>query len=354
VSARGTVRARTVRGVVHSARAGLRAARALECALFFAAAVLLTLAAGRLSGVQAGAWGVACLCGALAAASWWLEHPSPLAATARTLDACLRHRGALTLAFELEAARAAHGLSPMEELVCARVLARLGVREALRAVLPPFSLALAAPALAALVLLFVLDQRDPRGEEGPAVLGAGLERALAAGLEPEGASRDSGEEAELGREVQALRALLQSGTGSPPASAGSARAAEEARALLERLDQRVARRLLGEAPGSEARARLEEARAWLDALRTALAPAVSVASAGAPDGGSGSGNLTGTPRDGTISPPMAEPELPPSAPATPPAVTLGRQAGSFWPAEYDAVVERWVELSRAERSGNGR
>jgi hypothetical protein len=51
---------------------------------------------------------------------------------------------------------------------------------------------------------------------------------------------------------------------------------------------------------------------------------------------------------------MAPAALPPNAPETTPSITLGLQAGSFWAPEYDAVVERWVELSRAARAGQAR
>lgn len=352
MSAQAGSRPRSVSSAVRAAQAGLRAARALECALFFGAGVLLTLGAERLSGLQADAWNVALLCGALAAAAWWLEHPSRLVATARTLDGSLRHQGALALAFELEQTRAAHGLTAMEELVCARVRARLSVREAVRAVFPPLFLPLAAPAVAALFLLLVLDRRG--GQEGPAddarSLVTGLERALPPGLEPEGADRAIGQAVDLRREAQELRARLQASAQSPPGSVERARAAEEARTLLERLDQQVARRLR-EPSASELRDRLDEARAWIDALRAALPVG---AGSGAVAGGTSPGNLTGTPGDGTISRPMPGPgALPRDARVTSPTTTLGLQAGSFWPPEYDAIVERWVELSRAQ-AGNGR
>ena len=75
---------------------------------------------------------------------------------------------------------------------------------------------------------------------------------------------------------------------------------------------------------------------------------VPAAPAGEGATGTGAGNLTGAAPDGTISRPMADPAAPPAAlPDAPPLASLGLQAGSFWPAEYDAVVERWIELSRA-------
>jgi hypothetical protein len=346
-----------VGSVVRAARAGLQAARALECVLVFAAGGFLALGAARLSGAPAGAWDVALLCGALAAASWWLEHPSAPVATARELDAALRHDGALALAFELEESRAPDGFTPMEELVRARVLARLSVRSALRAVFPPPFLPLAAPAVAGLFLLFALDRRGAPEEGDLGAMGAALERALPAGIEPEGAKRESGAAVELRREARELRALLGTHERLPPASGEKARAAFEARIRLERLDQLVARELQGAAPASELRERLDEARAWIDALRAALPEAAAASSdpdLAAGSAGTAAGNLTSPTPDGTISPPMAPAALPPNAPETTPSITLGLQAGSFWTAEYDAVVERWVELSRAARAGQAR
>jgi hypothetical protein len=349
--------------VVRTARAGLRAARALECLLLFAAGAWLARAAALLSGVEGGAGTVTLLCGALAAASWWLEHPSELAATVRALDGSLRQQGALALAFELEERHAACGLSAMEELVRARVLARLRLAEAVRALSPSFFLPIAAPAVAGLVLLLVLDQR---GTPAPAshlgALGAGLERALSAGLESE-ASDSAG--VDTSREGEELQALLEQ-CESPASSAERTRAAGAARARLDALDRRLAERAARSAPVP--RARLDEARAWIDALRTALppgsaeagplsAPALETSAAatgGAAGDGSGPGSLTSAPPDGTISRPMAEPAHPASAPDSPPAPALGLQRGSHWPAEYDGVVERWVELSRAAHAGGRR
>lgn len=365
------VERRSVGAVVRCARAGLRAARALECALFFATGALLAHAAALLSGAEGSAWGVASLCGSLAAASWWLEHPCPLAATARALDVSLRHQGALALAFELEARRAAHGFSAMEELVRARVLARLRVAEAVRASLPSFFLPVAAPAVAGLLLLLVLDRRGAPAEEARdlGALGAGLERALSAGLGTEASDSELGAIADLHRHVRELRARLEFGAASPASAAERTRATEEARAHLEALDRRLAE-LAAREPAL--RPRLDEARAWVDALAMVLPPAsveagsraaesrpaaslaADPAATGGAASGTGAGSLTGAPPDGTISRPMAEPAPSTPAPDALPGPALGLQRGSFWPAEYDAVVERWVELSRAAQADDAR
>lgn len=348
---------RSVGAVVRAARAGLRAARVLECALFFAAAALLARAAALLSGVEQGAGSVAILCGALAAASWWLEHPSPLSAAARALDDSLHHRGALTLALELEERRGARGLGAMEELVRARVLARLRLGEAVRALSPSFFLPLAAPAVAGLVFLLVQDLRAAPASAGDLEsLSAGLARAL--GAVPEGEVTGSAPESASGAgpELRELQALLEQA--AVPDSPARTRAAKEARVRLDVLDRRLAERAASATPAL--RPRLAEARVWIDALRAALGEPAAMppslaespaAPAGAAGDGTGPGNLTGAPPDGTISRPMAEPAPTTLAPGAPSDPALGLQRGSHWPAEYDAVVERWVELSRAARAG---
>ncbi len=362
IAARISAEPRSVVAVVRLARVGLRAARVLECALFFATAALLVRAAALLSGVEGSAWGVATLCGSLAAASWWLEHPSPLATTARALDASLRHQGALALAFELEERRAARGFSALEELVRARVLARLRVGAAVRALFPSFFLPVVAPAVAGLFLLLVLDQRGAPAQETSdlGALGAGLERALTAGFGSEASDPELAASAELHLEVRELRARLERCAESSATSAERMRAATEARARLEVLDRRLAE--LAARGAAVPHPRRNEARAWVDALRMALPPgaleagsleAGAAATAGA-DGGTGPRDLTGAPPDGTISRPMAELARPTSAPDPLPGPALGLQRGSFWPAEYDAVVERWVELSRAAEAGQAR
>ena len=52
----------------------------------------------------------------------------------------------------------------------------------------------------------------------------------------------------------------------------------------------------------------------------------------------------------------SEPSVPPDLPTAPGAPShaapvLGLQAGNWWPGEYDGVVERWIELSRAAEAG---
>lgn len=377
---RRVVRPSSVEAVVGAVFASLRATLLVECALLFLAGVWSARGAALLSRAGPGSGLVLGLCGLLCALTWWLEHPLERAATARALDRRLRHHGALTTAYELErrssgSARTAPLRSPleafsplnrMEQLVCARVLARLRFAEAFRALFPPLLVPVGAPLAAGLFLLLVVDAQRAAASAGVdlGALGAGLERAVsAAALDPGEAQPSRGELRRLLGEVQTLRTRLPDGAAptEPERAVLAARLAELDRSLGERLascapDDPLAR---------SQREHLEEARTWLDALRTGLAP------------GTEAGSLTGSEAVGTISPPdgsrpAADPTAPdsprasPSAPGpmsrtpdpVPTAVPddpasgehLGVQAGTFWPAEYDAVVERWIELSRAARA----
>ncbi len=94
------------------------------------------------------------------------------------------------------------------------------------------------------------------------------------------------------------------------------------------------------------RARLDEARVWLDALRTALVRG----DGGGPAHDGSQGELADGAADGTISRPSPDGRTRmDSAPPLPlvPAPLVGRQAGTPWSSEYAEVVARWVELSRA-------
>jgi len=347
----------SVAGVVLAVRTALRLTRLAESVLLFVAALLLTRAAALVSGLAgpelAGSWGVAFLCGVLCGAAWWLEHPQGVRATARALDQRLRHHGALVTAFELETSLAQ---SPMEALVSARVLARLRTGEALRALVPPLLLPVAAPTLAALALVLAVDARraPPPRELDFLALAEGLDQALSLGALDEDRTGLAGEDPEGGlsrRQVQALGEVLH-GRGALPWSAEDWRTdPEAARAAVARLDRRVAELARELDPGSELAGRLAQARVWLDALRMGLA-------AGAPEGAGGTegsgdetpgaadGRISGSRAPGEVAP--SSPEAMPQAPASGtalPTPALGRQAGRWWPAEYDAVVARWLELA---------
>lgn len=357
------VRPGSVRAVVRSVRASLRATHAVESGLLFVAGTLLARGAALLSGVDGpGAWAVPLLCGALAAAAWWLEHPVGLAETAQALDVRLRHHGALVTAFELERGELRTRLNSMEELVRERVLARLRPGEAVRAVLPPLLVPIAAPVLSALALLLVVDSR----RAGPPLavdleaLAAGLDRSLSVGaLDPESAGL-AGEDDDggLSREQhQEIAAVLVARNLLPSSPEGWRRDPAATRRQVEELDRSIAALAARTEPGSELHRALEEARPWLDALRAGLGGEDGAAGRGAGPAGPGE---TGAGPDGTISgsqtgqndAAMASRTPPTPAPIpAPAAAALGVQRGSWWPAEYDAVVERWIELSRAARTG---
>jgi hypothetical protein len=359
---RDPVRPAAVAGVVRAVRLSLRATHAVESLLLLVAGVLVARAAMVVSEVEGpGAWGVALLCGLLAAGAWWLEHPVALEATARELDERLRHHGGLVTAFEIEA-RASP--TPMEELVRQRVLARLRRGEALRALLPPLAVPIGAPVAAGLLLLLATDAREPAARPGADLdaLAQGLARALStSALDPASAGLPGeDEDGGLSRaQVQELQRVLSARGALPRTRDGWDE--PDVLARVEELDRRVTDLAREVDPASELHTRLEAARRWLDALRMGLAAdergaaADGAAAEGATHGDGGA--LTAGAPDGTISgsssgrdvPPMPSDPAAPSASAPSP-VPPGLQAGSWWPAEYDAVVAAWVELSRAERA----
>lgn len=360
----------SVSAVVRQVRFSLKAAHAAEALLFFVAGSLAVRSATLVSRVSEAdlreAWMLAGCTGLLCAAAWWLEHPVRLHATARALDERLRHHGALLTAFEIEQRRPAQAATSMEELLRRRVMTRLRRDEAVRALFPPLFLPLAAPTLAGLALVLLVDaQRAP----GPAALdllslAEGLERALSAGearqesAKPASAGEDEDEPAREASRL--LSSLLRTQRGLPTTEEGWREAPLEWLDRLAELDARVAEAAERRPAGAVAE-RLEEARAWLDALRTGLR-----AQTPPKDEGTGQADGTAPGPQGTISPsaparptPMPpDPSLPPSSIASASALAtdgeaLGRQAGNWWPKEYDPVVERFVELSRAARAKSG-
>ena len=199
------------------------------------------------------------------------------------------------------------------------------------------------------MLVLALDARHAQEPEphDALALGAGLERALALGAEREGDGADDEADgghalASIQQELRQLEPLLAE------RAAGSASEADRRSrsAALETLDRRLAERAARAPAASELRARLEEGRAWLDALRMELA-AGSGSEGSAP--GTAGESLTPGLSNGTISRPLSDPTSMPPSPVPPaePAPALGLQAGTWWPREYDAVVARWLELSRA-------
>ncbi len=361
----------SVRAVVHGTSRALRAACGAECALLFVAAFLLVRAAAVLSGVEGAGpagWAPGALAGALAALAWWWGHPVNAALLARELDRRLRHQGALVTAFELEDER--RPLAPIEELVRERVLGRLRADEAVRSVFPSLVLPLGAPVLAALLLALAVERTRELPRLAAAVrerLTGGLEGVLSSAI---GEVRDASEQGELQAAVaRELLELLHRGgelAHDLESSESSGKGAE-----LAGLESELADRGASLPPGSALSARIEEVRVWLDALAVELEPA---AAAGGTSGGmpGGAGPDTASSGTGTAA---ARPEAPAdgSGPAgvvhalqddlqrggthervdggpaeSPPAHARGSPGARWWPREYDALVQRWVELRRAE------
>ena len=346
----------SVRAVVRRVSLGLVAARAAESLLLALAAALVTCAAGVVSGLAlAEVGGLALLCAACAGASWWLEHPVAAARTARELDRRLLHHGALETAFELEGRAGA--LAPLETLVQARVLARLRADEAVRALFPPLFVPVAAPAAAALLLFFVSEARVTPEPEGAdfAALAEGFERALALptlSAETTGLAGEAPDGGLSWAQAEEVLSALHARQALPFQAEDWRQDPSALLARVETLDRQLAELGSTSERASELAARIEAARPWLDALRMGLAAEVAGA---ARDGSAGQAGSNGTPQ-GTIggsSSGAASSEgatSPAAAAPSGPLPELGTQAGTWWPAEYDGLVERWIELSRAARS----
>ena len=243
----------------------------------------------------------------------------------------------------------------MEELIRRHVLARLHVPRALRSTLPSLVLPVSAPVASALLLMVAIEARPAPVVATVAAEGliGGFQLALArAELHQAGVELAGADLARIQEEVAELRALLSA---LPAAEAEWTQASVQeriaARASLTDLDRHLAELAARVAPASEPRAELEEARAWLDALRMGLnAPSDPIQ--GLPGAGSGTDDLTSARADGTISRPFPDeskvmPSEPITQPAREPSAALGLAQGNWWPAEYDQVVARWVESSRA-------
>lgn len=358
-SRRSPVAPDSVGAVVCAVQRGLSLALAAESALVGVAAALLTSAAAVLEGGKplepVGAALVAALC---AAGAWWLEQVRDRAEVVRELDRRLRHHGALLTAHELEQRPGPR--APLEELVCTRVLARLRFDEAVRALFPPLFVPVAAPVAAGLALLFAVESRpiEPVAPVDFAHLAAGLEQALAMGGIDAGAAglRGEDEDGSLSRaQAEEVFAALGARRALPYRAEDWTREPEAVRARVAELEAELHELSTRVERTSELGTRLEAARPWLDALRAGLERSAG-GSAGLPMAGTAGEAGTGPTGDGTItgSPPGArssDPATSPSPGARPaPAPLLGTQAGTWWPPEYDGLVSRWVELSRAERS----
>ena len=311
------------------------------------------LAAARFSGLELDrldVWCVALLGAFACGVSWWLEHRTVEPEVARKLDRRLRHQGALVTAYELE--RRGDD-APITRLLIARVLHRLRRAEALRAMLPPLGVPVAAPFLGAALVAVALDSNRP---EPPApqigTVGTGMAQQMdelrRAVVRTEGPYLDTAQKVmELARDARMLeRNLNEAGRSEKPLA--------ELRPEIDRIDYELAALSPDVARQDELFSKLAAVRNSLDALRQGLGElggggrresddAGPAGPAGPDGGGSGEGGeLTGPGGDGTMSRPHAAP-LPPAggAGALAEAPSGAPEAGSsgerWWPPRHDEV-----------------
>ncbi len=360
--------AQSVGGVVRRIQRTLRWAVLAESGLIGLAAAALTLALVARAGgdlARRDAWVLAFLMALLAALTWLREHHQSASQVARKLDARMRHQGALVTAYEWEA----HSTpSAMSQLLVRRVLARLRLREALRAMYPPLVLPIAAP-LFALGFLGMSLERTPEQVRPSADLGELTEGMLGelAGLGE--AALGAGEAGEIKndtlRDVLALANRAEflerrSDLLSEDPVAGQAELAQLAEDMAE-----MAARVQGQ---SGLREPLERASSWIDAARMELAAKARAAGADrALNPGTGApGTVTPGSEKGMMSPSGApgvgagssDAEQAASAggqansPAPPLESNSGAFATAYWPPEYDGVVTGWIELQRGQEEEN--
>jgi hypothetical protein len=353
----------SVGGVVHRTRLALFVARCGESALFGAAALLTTLAAltvGDVSLARIDTWIVALLSALACGLAWGLEHRRSAGDVAHELDRRLRHQGGLVTAYELEGERAE---TPMTRLLRGRVLARLRPGDALRAMLPPLPLPVAAPLVGAGLLALAIESR--RAPEGPVTDLGALAQGLVAvidGLESDVQDADAaGDEGVDTRTLRDVYDVVTRARGLQRRADQLATEPARAEHELEALDHDLASLSARLADEPALRDQLEDARNWVDAARMGLAAVTDSADAregsGTGEGtavteAGGDGTMSAASGEGTLSPlrPGADPPDPADAEGagddSETARDSGTVAGSFWPPEYDGIVSGWIELLR--------
>jgi len=341
-----------VDGVVVHVQKGLFAARMAEAVLVLAAGFGLTLSVAVHSGAEpfhAETLTVALIAATLVGATWFYAHRIAAHAIARDLDLHLRHQGGLVTAWELEARG---DMGPFALLTVRRVLRKLRPGDAMRALLPPIWLPLAAPLLAAVLVSEVLE--DSREAPPPPRL-QGLATGLVEGVEAlqreyslaveEGraGSADTGD-VTLGREVAGLVSAardLDRKAGEPGVAASEVK--ERAQALDRTLSSLIQRL----AADPVLRTALREARVHSSAVGDALG---NGASSGADTtsmatlDGSGAGDEYG--ESATGSDIMVDSTPPRKGQERADAKERGTVSGPWWSPAYDGVVEHWVEARR--------
>jgi hypothetical protein len=382
--------ARALVQLVNAAQRVLASIRAAECALVGASAGCVTVAAAVLSGDEGASSGVralAALVASLAALMWWLERRPETGAAARRIDRAEGRSGELVTAFEL-ATRGASAArkSEIADLLAARASSRLSMRRCMRAVLPSSIALLALPCAALAVLALSVEATHDEGPERAIESAAGSlaaearhVRAAAARSAARGAGgadtaaklQALAEDAERGRR----ELLARSAAPSAPPGIDAQLGAHEAR-LNE-----LARESTDRSVASE----LEAAQRSIRSARDALAAAgrkeashttetdVSAGTGATRTGASGAGSASSPPT--TAGHAMQERSPTPDSGARiaasgethaskperraseldnstrtsehgPVSTEHGLDAGRWWPARYDAVVERWVESRR--------
>ena len=371
-----------MRSVVHGVARTLSTFRWVESLHLAAACTMLVMAAALESGARFGdgeAWGLAALCGLAVGGLWWVSHRLSRAALAARLDRRLRHGGALVAAYDAEVSgRVEAEPGPREQranglarLLCLRVLARLRHRDAQRAVLPSPALAVVAPLVGVFLLAAANDRREAvstRTPADPAALAAGLLAALddarGALREGEGNALEHEELFGLERRARDIAGALRLDPADP-----------EAQRALEALDRDLERQGAREGADADLRRRLETARTWLDGASAAIdahrsegteeggppsepaggnASPAETAEGGRASGGSAGGNPSTNPNDSPLEGDVAGGTIP-EADALPgggqPLEQGTAEAGRWWPARHDALVERWVDDRREVLEG---
>jgi hypothetical protein len=332
--------ARVVSARVRSARRAHLVLVGGESLLIGASAGLVTLAAAVAAGALAAdaqAFAAAILAAILAAAAWWSERRGDEASVARAIDRNAGLSGALLTAFEAERLGSPSSLAG---LLAARVAPAVSAARYLRESLRSSAALLAVPCVAAALWGLAVDglpaQRGDRASGGATMEG--------------------------GKAILAQAELLRSEAERLASSPGiTAKEADELNVLAAEADRIRAR---AQDPGASPdllTAHVREVSRRLEALRPALAPA----------------GVTPGAADGTMAGPdaradrhpnasMKDPLRPDSAPpgvhapgastASGPgsAAEAGVGAWRWWPARYDAVVDRWIESRRAAGGGRPR
>jgi hypothetical protein len=363
----------------------VRLARLAESVLLGATALSIGLTAAVLSGERGApvrswgdAWLAAFVCAVCCALSWWVEHRPRPADVAARIDTKLRLSGALVTAFELEAVRVPGAASSgIGRLLLERVTRRVTRKDGLRVALPRSGKFLALPLIAAGLLAGALDMR--REEPPPVPLDrllaglAGEAAALGAGTSTDFAAGDlTAEEVRAALDLAARAGRLELSAGAGPLDPQEreelAREAELLQGELQELSTRLP-------PDSETARAAERAASWAEVAGTggrdpdrAPAAAPDVAPDEAPhetgqgeSDGSGGLEVAAGPADGTMlgSPAELGDPFDGSGGAASPAPESAREergvvAGRWWPARYDSVVERWVEVRRARLRSESR